>query len=91
MPHGGSIDDHERLLGPDVLGVPTEVHGPGFGRQGLDEIGGEVLAVPVGEEDLVNDLLVFVGDGNGVRGPFGRNERFRSGFHDGAVQFGEDQ
>ena len=85
------MDDHERLRDPDVVGIRAEAHVPGFGRQSLDEIGGEILAVPVGEQNLVDDLLVFVGDGDGVRGAFRRNEGVGSGLDDGAVKLGIDQ
>jgi hypothetical protein len=48
------------LLGPDVLGVRTEGDVTGFGRQSLDEVRSKVLAVPVGEKNLIDDLLVLL-------------------------------
>ena len=50
----------------------------GFRRQGLDEVRGKVLAIPIREKDLINDLLVLPGHDNGVRGSglLDRNESF---------------
>jgi hypothetical protein len=63
----------------------------GFRRQGLDEVRGEVLAIPIGEKDLINDLLVLLGYGNGVGSPLCCDERFRAVFDDCAVKLGIDQ